>query len=864
MRFVYPWLLLLLSVIPVVGVIWVWLFRRAQSRLALLIAPALQSKLMPPRSSGAFYAQFVLVMAGLTLLAFAAARPQWGRKDEKVFTRGRNLVIALDVSRSMLAADVHPNRLERAKTDIMDLIEDLNGDRAALLAFRSKGSLLCPLTTDYTFLRQALDGVSPDSAPRGETDLGDAIVKSLDALDPALDEYNAILLISDGEDLKGGALDAAREAAKRNIPIFTVGIGDTSGVTIPNADGTGAQQFRGAAVQTKLVGATLEAIATASNGRYIPLGTAGTAHTTLGSIYRRHLRQIAAKEQQEQIENRYQERYQIFLFPGALGLLAAAWFSRGRLCGNRTRHSPAAAAAAAAALSILSVCAQTPSTPDPRLAAPATPAQSTAIPPPDAALPTPPSTNRPPIVVAPGREGARKAQSWLKKGKAADAAEAFLSAARGADVEEAETYRYNAAYAYFKAKDVGKAAETLRPLLASKKNGARAGELLGKLLMEQAKAKGAEDPAAKADAMEEAAAGFQRALRDTPVDERRNRNFTRAVSPLPEARESAHIAKVLKEHGQTPPDQLMGTMLAEQRALLEEAPGVFTNEAASLIGKAEALAKRQEKQADLWIPLKQQMMQAVTNQQQQALFAQQIELARDSMKGSASGLQDLLPEAADETLRIEPLVYNFWKAVALPPAAVDEDILCQSNALQKLNVRYYDKRDTQAEALQLTQLFIQRFPEWAKQYQQQAQSDTNMPPFTAEDQAKISEIAAHTEKLQREIAEAKTSESDRRALQSQALKDLLEIRDLLPKQKSQSQQQNQQQQQQNQQQQDQQQQQQQEPKEQQEQKQEPKKQEQPKDVQELLRRALEREKEHENDKKKQMRNMPMSPAERDW
>jgi Ca-activated chloride channel family protein len=338
MRFVYPWLLLLLSVIPVIGVIWLWLHRRAQQRLALLIAPALQAKLMPARPQATFYIQFVLVLAGLTLLAFAAARPQWGRKDEKVFTRGRNLVIALDVSRSMLAADVHPNRLERAKTDIMDLIEDLKGDRAALLAFRNKGSLLCPLTTDYAFLRQALDGVSPESAPRGETDLGDAIRKALAALDPALDEYNAILLISDGEDLKGGALEAAAEAARRNIPIFTVGIGDPSGTTIPGEGGKGVQQFKGTAVQTKLMDETLDAIAKASNGRYIPLGTAGTAHTTLGSIYRRHLRTIAAKEQQEQIENRYQERYQLFLFPAALCLLAAAWLSRGRLCGNRVRN----------------------------------------------------------------------------------------------------------------------------------------------------------------------------------------------------------------------------------------------------------------------------------------------------------------------------------------------------------------------------------------------------------------------------------------------------------------------------------------------------------------------------------------------
>ena len=852
MRFVFPWLLLLLSVIPVVGVVWLWLYRRAQSRLSLLIAPALQGKLMPARPKATFYIQFVLVLTGLTFLAFAAARPQWGRKDEKVFTRGRNLVIALDVSRSMLAADVHPNRLERAKTDIMDLIEDLKGDRAALIAFRNKGSLLCPLTTDYSFLRQALDGVSPESAPRGETDLGDAIRKSLEALDPALDEYNAILLISDGEDLKGGAIDASNEAAKRNIPIFTVGIGDSAGTTIPSEDGKGTLQFKGTAVQTKLMDATLSAIAQASNGRYIPLGTAGTAHTTLGAIYRRHLRQIAAKEQQEQIENRYQERYQLFLFPAALCLLAAAWFSRGRLCGNRTR-TPAVRLATLSVLSALSVSASTTSAPP-----------SSALSPPSSE--TQPSTNPPPpIVVAPGREGARIAQSWLRKGKHAEAAEAFLSAARGADLEEAETYRYNAAYAYTLAKDLEKAAQTLRPLLTSRKNGAKAGELLGKLLMEKAKEKGAEDPSAKAESLEEAAAGFQRSLRDTPTDERRNRNFSRAISPLAEARETAHIAKVMKEHGQASPDQLMGTMLAEQRALLEESYSIFTNEAPALISKAEALAKRQQKQADLWIPLKQHMLQAVTNQQQQVQFAQQIELARDSMKGATAALQDLMPEAANDTAQTEPLVYAFWKAVAMPPGTIDEDILCQSNALQKINARYLENRDTQSEALQLTQLFRERFPEWAKQYQQQAQADTNMPPFTAEDQAKVEEIATHTAKLQSEIIEKKPQGPELRALQEQSLKNLFEIRDLLPKQKNQNQQQNQQQQQQQQKEQEQpQEQEQKQEQKQEEQKQDEKQQEPPKDAQEVLRRALEREKEHENDKKEKMRKLPMSPSERDW
>ena len=839
MRFEFPWLLLLLSVIPVIGIIWVWLFRRARERMALMIAPMLQGKLVPPHTQGLFYVQFVLVMLGLTLLVFAAARPQWGRKDETVFTRGRNLVIALDVSRSMLAEDVFPNRLGRAKADIMDLISELKGDRAALLAFRQGGRLLCPLTTDYAFLRQILDGVDIGSAPRGETDLGDAIRKSLDALDSTLDEYNAILLISDGEDLRGGALEAARLAESRNVPIFTVGIGDSAGATIPDEESKGTVQHKGQTVTTRLMDETLTAIAQTSNGRYIPLGTAGTAQTTLGSIYRQHLRQVAQKEQQEMMLSRLQERYQFFLFPALVCLLVAAWFSRGRLSGSSVRKPLTVAAIALLAL-LSSVYADE--------------------------------------AVAPGRDGARQAQDWLKAGKYQEAAEGFLAAARGVDVEEAETYRYNAGYAYYMAKDSDKAVQTLRPLLLSKKNGARVGELLGKLFMEQAKGNGAEDPEQKLKALNEAAMGFQRALRDTPADERRNNNFTRSVWQLPEARESAHIAAVMKEHGQTAPDQLMGKMLAEQRALLDSAYGMFTNDAPALIRAAETLAKRQDKQTDLWIPLKQQILQAVTNQQQQVQFSQQVELARDSMKGAAEALRDILPESVSEIAQPEALVYNFWKAVAMPPAVIDEAIVCQSNAIKQLSARYLMNRDTQPEALQLTQMFRERFPEWAEQYQQQAQADTNAPPFTVEDQKKIEELAEHAEKLQQEILDPKTSEQDHPGLKEQALADLYEIRALLPKNpNNQSQQQQEQQQEQQQQedeqeqepQEDEQDQQQDEPQEEEEQQpeeqeKEEKQEETPQDVQEMLRRALEREKEHEDEKKTKMQNLPMLPSEKDW
>ena len=852
MRFVYPWLLLLLTAIPVVGAIWIWLYLRSQSCLSRLIAPALQSKLMPVHRQSQFYTQFVLIISALTLLLFAAARPQWGKKDEKVFSRGRNLVIALDVSRSMLANDVHPNRLERAKTDVIDLIEELQGDRAALLAFRKKANIICPLTTDYTFLRQALDGVSINSAPRGETDLGDAITKSLEALDHALDEYNAILLISDGEDLKGNALKAATKAGERGVPIFTVGIGDPAGTTIPAEDNSGALNFRGKRVTTKLMEKTLSSIASASNGRYIPLGTAGTAHTTLGAIYRRHLRQITAKEQQEIVENRYQERYQLFLFPSIILLLTAAWFSRGRLHGTlKRKQSPLPTSALTLIITLLALSSL-------RAATNLNSAVATPIADPEV---------KEMVVVEPGRAGARKAQSWLKRGNYPKAAEGFLSAARGADIEEAETYRFNAAYAWYMDADTTNACNTLRTLLNSKQLGARAGELLGKILYDQAHTEtSAEEPVAKLKQMEEAASAFQHSLRNTPEDERCNRNLTRAIDPLKELRLNAHISEVMEEHGKSQPDQLIGKMLSEQRDIMDASYTTFTNEAAVLIELSEALAERQKKNRDLWIPLKQHLLQAVTNQQEQAMLNQQIELGRDSMRGTTEAFEDILSEAAQDSAQIEPLLYNFWKMLAPPNSIIDEDITCQSNTLAKINKRYLEARDSQTEAKELTDIFIQRFPQWADQYMQQAQSDTNMPPFTAEDKQEIEELAAHVSKLQTEVVDKKLSAIESKPLNEQALKELREIREKLPKNPSD---QNQQQQNQDQQQQDQQQDQQQQPEDQpqeEEQKPEPQedKEEQPEDVKELLRRALEREKEHEEDKKEQMRKIPMSPSEKDW
>ena len=340
MKFVYPWMLVLVALVPVAGAFWLFLRARAERRLEKIVAPALAGRLLPAASGPLARLQMPLMIAGLTLVALAAARPQWGHSSQKIEARSRNVVVALDVSRSMLVADVRPNRLERAKADIADLIDSLEGDRCALVAFRRTGVLLCPLTTDHAFLRSALEGAAPESAPRGETDLAAAIRTSLDALDPAADDHNAIILISDGGDLRGGALDAAALAKKRNVPVFTVGIGDPSRAgAVPGEDGKGTQQYKGQVVTAKLEDKTLAAIAKASGGRYVPLATAGTAETTLGAIYRRFLRQVAAKEQAEEEELRATERFGVFLVPGLLLVLLAGGLSRGRFAGRRQRNS---------------------------------------------------------------------------------------------------------------------------------------------------------------------------------------------------------------------------------------------------------------------------------------------------------------------------------------------------------------------------------------------------------------------------------------------------------------------------------------------------------------------------------------------
>lgn len=326
--FAYPHVLLAAALIPFV--LFFCAFLIARRRKALLK--------ITTRVSEPFLRRLQLPLAGigLCLLLIAAARPRWGRSTELMPAANRNIVVAIDVSRSMLARDVRPDRLERAKADVADLIDSLEGDRCALVAFRRTGVALCPLTTDQGFLRSALEAVTVDSAPKGETDLGSAIRESLqvisqiDGKDGGKADRSAIILISDGGDLRGDAVKEAEKSMKRGVPIFTVGIGDPEKASvIPGEDG-GTMKFKGSDVTVKLEEGALRKIAEVSGGRYVPLATAGMAETTLGAIYRSFLRQVAIDEQNKD-ESRLEERYLWFLVSALAFLISVGMLSAGRL-----------------------------------------------------------------------------------------------------------------------------------------------------------------------------------------------------------------------------------------------------------------------------------------------------------------------------------------------------------------------------------------------------------------------------------------------------------------------------------------------------------------------------------------------------
>lgn len=265
-----------------------------------------------------------LVLTALACLAIALARPAWNRKEVVIKRSGRDVVFLLDVSKSMLAEDLAPNRLEHAKLAIMDAVERLRGDRVALVVFAGTAVVKCPLTLDYGFFRMALEGIGTDAVSRGGTMLGDALRTVLrDILDNQERQYKDVILITDGEDQESAPLPAAQAAADKGVRLIVIGLGDEKeGQRIPVVDEQGRKAFlkyQGQEVWTKLDADTLRAMAKATpGGRYLPVAT-GTIN--LGQVYQEFIASADKKELESTISEQYEEKFQIFLAV-ALCLLA--------------------------------------------------------------------------------------------------------------------------------------------------------------------------------------------------------------------------------------------------------------------------------------------------------------------------------------------------------------------------------------------------------------------------------------------------------------------------------------------------------------------------------------------------------------
>lgn len=294
--------------------------RRRQRAREAFMAQAMWQRLLPEPSGIRYWIKQVFRIVAIVAGLVALAGPRFGTEVEQIVPKGSDLYVLIDVSRSMLAEDVAPSRLGRAKADVSALVNRLQGERVGLIAFAGQAVVKCPLTVDYDSFRRALQELDPASAPRGGTAIGDAIRKALDVFQGKVDRDQAILLITDGEDQQSYPLDAAAVAAERHVTIFSVGLGDaTQGSRIPQtADSKNYVEYKGEQVWSKMDGSLLGEIAMKTSGVYVP---AGTKAYDLGELYTTHLHSRYARDAAAQERTRKSEKFQPFLAIAFMSLL---------------------------------------------------------------------------------------------------------------------------------------------------------------------------------------------------------------------------------------------------------------------------------------------------------------------------------------------------------------------------------------------------------------------------------------------------------------------------------------------------------------------------------------------------------------
>lgn len=312
-RFEHSTYLIFLALIPLLGIF--FLIAQAYRKRAILRFgdSRLMTRLMPQMSKYKHELKFVLLSLCIAALVVAWANPQWGTKKEKVNRKGIDLFIALDISESMLAEDVSPSRLLRARKFAQDLVEKVKGDNVGVVFFACNAYMQVPLTADYAFAEMFISTANPGMAPSQGTAIKEAIDVSAHSFKEDNKNHKALIIISDGEDHDGEALESAQLAHEDGLLIYTVGVGSPEGAFIPirtsNREGYKRDES-GNPVRTILNENMLKEIATAGGGTYFNLG-AGSIK--VAEALQKHIDTIEKQEFEQRVFNEFESYFQWFI-----------------------------------------------------------------------------------------------------------------------------------------------------------------------------------------------------------------------------------------------------------------------------------------------------------------------------------------------------------------------------------------------------------------------------------------------------------------------------------------------------------------------------------------------------------------------
>ncbi|MFO7658435.1 MAG: VWA domain-containing protein [Bacteroidales bacterium] len=308
-RFAHNDFLYALLAVPVLIIIYIITVRIRKKALKSFGNIPVISQLMPDVSVTKPHLKFVIIISGLIFLILAAAGPQFGSKLKEVKRKGIEIILALDVSNSMMAEDIQPNRLERAKQAILTLIDRLENDKIGLIVFAGDAYTQIPITTDYSSARMFLSNINTNIVSRQGTAIGAAIELASKSFSPSTEAGKVIVIISDGENHEGNAIEAAKAASDKGVKIFTIGMGSTKGSPIPQNSNLSAKDFRrdneGNIIMSKLNVQMLSEIARAGGGNYYG---ATSSRVGLNDLFNK-LSRLDKEEIETKVYSEYEEQF---------------------------------------------------------------------------------------------------------------------------------------------------------------------------------------------------------------------------------------------------------------------------------------------------------------------------------------------------------------------------------------------------------------------------------------------------------------------------------------------------------------------------------------------------------------------------